>query len=617
MYIKNHLAVVMLVFTCLTVSVFAENDKSKNDSSLDIYPKKTKKIIEWGWDMPTPDYIRKNIHEMEQRPFDGLIFWLRIGCNGVEGPLVGEAGCIFVKNKWKEAKFSKIFDDCKNIKWQKFTDNYVSLYAAAEPGWDWFNDADWEATEHNLGIIVKAAALARCRGIHFDCESNNGLTPWDYREQAQAKEKTFAEYEAKVRQRGAEFVKTISKYMPKCVIHTTFLLSYFQNIMNVVSPEVRSERLSKHPYSLLPAFINGMLDAAGPDMVFVDGNEDAYYYERSEDYYRGYQMMRQRATILIAPENMKKYKSQVQAGNALYADYVFGLLPQCSPATLMTPEERAAWFEHNVYYALSVSDEYVWLYSERMNWWKNNRLPAGIIKATKNAQENLNGNKGFDNQNCQDAFTNAGSKLKHRTATVVRFETPPEIDGKLDDKVWKKAMINGDFSHFSGNKTRIEANTQISLGYDDQNLYLAFHCIEPKLEKMHIGGIQHDGNIWGDVVEIFLAQGSGTNPLVHLVLNPHNGQWDALNPARILKCFPDIDISFNPKWRSATHIGKDEWTAEIAIPWKEVNIPVPAAGKKIRANFCRTRIPGDGSTTWSQNFSWFGEDDNLGTLKFK
>jgi len=33
----------------------------------------------------------------------------------------------------------------------------------------------------------------------------------------------------------------------------------------------------------------------------------------------------------------------------------------------MTPEERAQWFEHNTYWALYTTDEYVWCYSERMN----------------------------------------------------------------------------------------------------------------------------------------------------------------------------------------------------------------------------------------------------------
>ena len=33
-----------------------------------------KKIIEWGWDEPDPKFMRENIEQMEQIPFDGLVF---------------------------------------------------------------------------------------------------------------------------------------------------------------------------------------------------------------------------------------------------------------------------------------------------------------------------------------------------------------------------------------------------------------------------------------------------------------------------------------------------------------------------------------------------------------
>jgi hypothetical protein len=32
-----------------------------------------KKVIEYGWDVPTPEYVRDHIRDMEKRPFDGLM----------------------------------------------------------------------------------------------------------------------------------------------------------------------------------------------------------------------------------------------------------------------------------------------------------------------------------------------------------------------------------------------------------------------------------------------------------------------------------------------------------------------------------------------------------------
>jgi len=37
-------------------------------------PRPKKKIVEYGWDVPYPDFVRDNIGQMEKRPFDGIIF---------------------------------------------------------------------------------------------------------------------------------------------------------------------------------------------------------------------------------------------------------------------------------------------------------------------------------------------------------------------------------------------------------------------------------------------------------------------------------------------------------------------------------------------------------------
>jgi hypothetical protein len=338
-----------------------------------------KKLIEYGWDVPTPDYVRQHIREMEKLPFEGLIF--RMPAN---------AGIIFVKEKQDEAKFTQCFEDCQNIEWQKFTDNFLCLYAAANM--DWFSDADWDIVGNNLGIVAKAAALARCKGLCFDPEPY-GDNPWHYPSQAHAPEKTFDEYQTKVRQRGGEFMSIIIEHLTKPVIHTFFQLSLFGGIMDEPDPVTREESLSQHHYALLPAFLNGMLDAAEPDVIITDGNEPAYYYTSPLQYYQVYHTIRQRALAMIDPENIRKYRAQVQVSQALYVDYIFALgvwgQERFSPAQSLTPGERGKWFEHNIYYALQTSDEYVWLYSEKMNWWENRDLPFLLRDSVESAKQKI------------------------------------------------------------------------------------------------------------------------------------------------------------------------------------------------------------------------------------
>jgi hypothetical protein len=77
-----------------------------------------KKLIEYGWDVPYPDQVRKDIRNMEKKPFDGVIFRLR------------EWNHAFDPRPWDEAKLKPQLDDLAAIEWRTFTDNFLCLYAA-------------------------------------------------------------------------------------------------------------------------------------------------------------------------------------------------------------------------------------------------------------------------------------------------------------------------------------------------------------------------------------------------------------------------------------------------------------------------------------------------------
>lgn len=97
--------------------------------------------------------------------------------------------------------------------------------------------------------------MAHCRGLCFDPEPY-GDNPWHYSSQKHAKEKTFAEYQAKVRQRGAEFLNAITAHLPKAVIHTFYQASMFDDLADEPDLVKRERLLSQRDYGLYPAFIN-------------------------------------------------------------------------------------------------------------------------------------------------------------------------------------------------------------------------------------------------------------------------------------------------------------------------------------------------------------------------
>jgi hypothetical protein len=383
----------------LIVSVGIRVSTAASTGPLDPPPKK---LIEYGWDVPTPAQMEKRLDTMEKRPFDGIIFQLAGGYNA------------FATNLLDPAKFEEDARILGGLKFTRFTDNFVLIWGSPPPGFDWFDDNQWRAIEANAKLLVATAQPRHVRGICFDPEPYD-FHLWTYAEQPGAKTHSFAEYQAEVRRRGGQLMRAFEARMPGATILTFFHLSVYDGFATLPAAE-KAARLRKERWGLMPDFFVGMLEGASPDARFIDGNENSYYYTNSAQYFRAYHAIHERARGWLPPELREKYQRQVQAGQALYVDHDFALRQPNTGRYLsyrMTPEEQVKWFEHNTYWALYTTDEYVWLYSERMNWWTN-QVPAGLEGAVTRAREKITDNKplGFD---IDDIITDA-SKRKSKDA---------------------------------------------------------------------------------------------------------------------------------------------------------------------------------------------------------
>ena len=366
-----------------------------------------KKLIEYGWDVPYPDQVRKDIRNMEKRPFDGIIFRLR------------DWNHAFDPRPWDEAKLKPQLDDLAAIEWRTFTDNFLCLYAANNWKMDWFNDEHWKGITANLRWSAKAAKIGHCVGMVFDPEPY-GDNPWAYA--VKDKGRSFAEVEAQVRRRGAQFMAAIQSEMPEVRLLTFFHQSLFDGLLDMPNPRERQLQLAKQHWGLLSAFWNGALEAAAPGVRIIDGYEPAYYFTKREQFYRAYHLMRQRSLAMVPLELRGKHAVQFQPGMALYMDHLLALRqpPEKYLCTYLSSQERLRWWEHNVYYALTTSDEYVWCYSERMNWWQN-KIPDGAEAAIRSARKKIaEGQRlGFD---IADLIVTGQKKMTDATNT----KNPPQ-----------------------------------------------------------------------------------------------------------------------------------------------------------------------------------------------
>ena len=565
-----------------------------------------------------PDLVRREIRNMEKLPFDGLGLKLHDWRNSLS---------VFRPEPYDESKLAQDYEDLRRIEWGSFTDNFIRMITVKRehPRQDWFDDAQWDAIQHNVRLVTKAARIGRCAGACFDAEAY-GPNPWAYQQAAHKISKTFAEYEAVVRKRGAQFVQAIESEFPKPKVLTFVLLSQLTAVPQWQSAAEREASLSRNSYGLLPAFLNGMVEGASPGTIIIDGNEESYYYSTSEDFLDAYHDMTQRALRFVDPSLWEQYRSRVRVGQAVYLNECLALRPRKILANYLTPAERLLLLEHNTYWALYTTDEYVWHYDEQVDWWTGRGVPDGCAEAVRSARRKIEKAEPFDREfdavveRARTALRESMAKSleTRREAVIVALPVDvakPAIDGDLGDAAWQRIEPLPRFLPPALALRPLQAHTRAWVTYDADALYVAIKCEEPAPDKMSVLGDGRDHkDLWrGDDVEMFVAGPDNTLPYRHFMVNPKGGYWDSMKAADGM---PE-DMSYDPDWERAAVVGTDFWAAEIAIPWKALDMAPVKPGASLRVNLCRSRSQGGERGLWSPTRKSFVEHARFGTWTFR
>ncbi|KUJ63011.1 hypothetical protein AR687_06360 [Flavobacteriaceae bacterium CRH] len=186
-------------------------------------------------------------------------------------------------------------------------------------------------------------------------------------------------------------------------------------------------------------------------------------------------------------------------------------------------------------------------------------------------------------------FTFSAS-IYSQTFSIQKTAEKINIDGDLSD--WKTPFLGPFVIHNSGEKA--SQNTMVSLSWNDENLYIAYHCNDSRI----IGKSRNkDSEIYktDDLVEIFIdPDGDGKN-YVEIGVNAFSTNYDIL-----IKCIsPDCggwktSTQFNISGLEAvSKITSEGFCTEIKIPFSSLeniengNFIKPKSGTKWRANTFR------------------------------
>ncbi|MCX8159560.1 MAG: carbohydrate binding family 9 domain-containing protein [Candidatus Saccharicenans sp.] len=158
---------------------------------------------------------------------------------------------------------------------------------------------------------------------------------------------------------------------------------------------------------------------------------------------------------------------------------------------------------------------------------------------------------------------------------------PPKIDGELGNPEWKAAAVISDFVQYEPQEGASPTEkTTVYLGYDSQNLYLAFDCQDSSPEAIRCTLCQRDRVQGDDVVYVYLDTFNDQRRAFVFEANPRGVQVDGVyveaNPRRNrgrTESFDRIDRNWNSYFLSAAKQTAGGYVVEMSIPFKSLRFP--------------------------------------------
>ncbi|MDQ3181423.1 MAG: carbohydrate binding family 9 domain-containing protein, partial [Acidobacteriota bacterium] len=160
---------------------------------------------------------------------------------------------------------------------------------------------------------------------------------------------------------------------------------------------------------------------------------------------------------------------------------------------------------------------------------------------------------------------------KANPVKVGKITIPVVIDGRLDDEMWKTAVVFKDFIQTGpGDNIAPSKPTEAYLAYDERNLYIAFKCWDER-DKIRATVAKRDEVFGEDNVRVWLDTYNDQRRAYVLGWNPLGIQQDGIYTEG-----QGADFSVDIVMESKGVIEDWGWSVEAKIPFKSLRY---AAGK--------------------------------------
>ncbi len=175
------------------------------------------------------------------------------------------------------------------------------------------------------------------------------------------------------------------------------------------------------------------------------------------------------------------------------------------------------------------------------------------------------------------------------TVRPPRTQTPPDIDGRLDDAAWETAATITEFTQQAPLEgAPATEDTEVYITYDSDHLYFGFHLHYTDPSIMRANRVDRDTAWQDDLITIYIDTFLDQQRAYDFDLNAYNVQGDGIvNTSGNMRGFPipPADRTWDALFHSATSIVADGYIAEMAIPLKSLRYPQRGPGEPHRWGF--------------------------------
>jgi hypothetical protein len=175
------------------------------------------------------------------------------------------------------------------------------------------------------------------------------------------------------------------------------------------------------------------------------------------------------------------------------------------------------------------------------------------------------------------------------------YKTPStiNIDGNLDEDIWLKAQIAGDFwMMLPMDTSKAKLKTEVMMSYDDKNIYIAALNYFPH-EVYNVESLRRDWNFGknDNFLIVFDTYNDQTNGFA-FGTNAAGAQWDGQQYDG-----GPINLSWDNKWISSVKKFEDHWILEAAIPFKSLRYNTTLSSWGV--NFSRNDLYSTEKSVWA------------------